>query len=167
MTNVITDNINYRILNNPFWKEDTTEISAYDFLNSGNVIMSKILLLEKTKARYEEIADSTNGSNFGEISSYDKHRERKAGFIKWIDKIMEVEKRIDSLKDTLSKWVVLADSQIDKVENLDYAIILRLRYIEQMSYEDISKKIFVSLATARRWNRLAIYDFQKANGYQD
>lgn len=167
MNNVITNNINYRIINNPFWKEDVTEITAFDFLNTGNVIQSKILLLERTKARYEEIADSTNGSNFGEVSSYDKHRERKAGFIKWIDKIMEVENHIENLKATLSAWIKLADTQIDKVENLDYAIILKLRFIEQMSYEEISKKIFVSLATVRRWNRLAIYEFQRTNGYSE
>lgn len=167
MNNVITNNINYRILNNQFWDEETSEISAYDFLNTGNVIMSKILLLEKTKARYEEIADSTNGSNFGEVSVYDKHRERKAGFIKWIDKIMDVEKKIEKLKATLSAWIKLVDIQIDKVDNVDYTIILKLRFLEQMSYEEISKKIFVSLATVRRWNRLAIYEFQKTNGYPD
>lgn len=167
MNNVITDNINYRILNNRFWEEGTNDISAYDFLNTGNVIMSKILLLEKTKARYEEIADSTNGSNFGEISLSDKHRERRAGFVKWIDKIMEVEKRIDKLTATLKAWIKIAEEQIEKVENIDYSIILKLRFLEQMSYEEIAKKIYVSFATVRRWNRLAIYDFQKTNGYSE
>lgn len=166
MNSAFTDNVNYKILNNPYWHEGVEDLSAYDFLNSGNVIISKINHLQKTKARYEEIADSTNGSNYENIGAYDKYRERKAGFIKWIDKIMEVEKKIERFKTLLADWVKLANSQIELVDNVDYSIVLKCRFIEQMSYEDIGEKIYVSLATVKRWLRCAINDFGRINNYK-
>lgn len=166
MNSAFTDNINYKILNNPYWHEGVEEISAYDFLNTGNVIISKINLLEKTKRRYEEIADSTNGSNYENVGAFDKFRERKAGFIKWIDKIMAVEKKIERFTALLETWKKLANSQIDLVENIDYSIILKCRFIEQMSYEDIGAKIYVSLATVKRWLRNSINDFGRVNNYK-
>ena len=95
-----------------------------------------------------------------------KCRERKAGFIKWIDKIMEVEKKIERYKTLLADWVKLANSQIELVDNVDYSIVLKCRFIEQMSYEDIGDKIYVSLATVKRWLRYAINDFGRINNYK-
>ena len=136
-----------------------------EFLQKPMRIQKRIDALILQKQSFEELANSIPGGNYSQ-PVVQKTRSQQAPFIKWIDKIMEVEKKIERYKTLLADWVKLANSQIELVDNVDYSIVLKCRFIEQMAYEDIGDKIYVSLATVKRWLRYAINDFGRINNYK-
>ena len=56
---------------------------------------------------------------------------------------------------------------IDEVENLDYRVLLKLRYINQMTICDISERMHISIPTAKRWHREALEVVEVPEKYRD
>lgn len=112
------------------------------------------------KEEIEIFADSIPGPN------YDKPitggtRNLNAPFIKWLDKIEEINQKIKEVEDDLSKTVESILTYISKISNSDYQDVLILYFINGMSLSQISNKIFVSIKTVKRWKYRAIVEFEK------
>ena len=130
-------------------------MTSKEFLQRPMRLRWRIDALKLQKEQYEELANSIPGGNYDK-PVVQKTRSNEAPFIKWIDKIMDIEKKIESLEaeyETAKAEVVKA---IEKLPNPDYQTILIMRYLNEYSWADICDKLYISLSTAKRWHWDAI-----------
>ena len=130
-------------------------MTSKEFLQKPIRIQHRIEQLQLKRKTFEELADSIPGGNYDK-PLVQKTRNTQAPFIKWIDKIMEVEKEIEKLEEEfeISKAEVI--KAIEKLDNADYQTLLIMRYLNEYSWTSICEKMYVSLSTAKRWHWEAI-----------
>ena len=136
-------------------------MTSKEFLQRPMRLKWRIDALKLQKEQYEELANSIPGGNYDK-PVVQKTRSNEAPFIKWIDKIMDIEKKIESLEaeyETAKAEVVKA---IEKLPNPDYQTILIMRYLNEYSWADICDKLYISLSTAKRWHWDAINNLEYA-----
>ena len=136
-------------------------MTSKEFLQRPMRLRWRIDALKLQKEQYEELANSIPGGNYDK-PVVQKSRSNEAPFIKWIDKIMDVEKKIESLQaeyETAKAEVVKA---IEKLPNPDYQTVLIMRYLNEYSWADICDKLYISLSTAKRWHWDAINSLEYA-----
>ena len=136
-------------------------MKSKEFLQRPMRLRWRIDDLKLQKEQYEELANSIPGGNYDK-PVVQKTRSNEAPFIKWIDKIMDVEKKIELLEaeyETAKAEVVKA---IEKLPSPDYQTILIMRYLNEYSWADICDKLYISLSTAKRWHWDAINSLEYA-----
>ncbi len=122
-----------------------------EFLQKPMRIQRRIDALKLQKQSFEELANSIPGGNYDQ-PVVQKTRSQQAPFIKWIDKIMEVEKKIEELTAEYEKAKDEVLTAIYQLPNPDYQNILIMRYLNDYSWATICTKMYVSLTTAKRWH---------------
>lgn len=89
-------------------------------------------------------------------SKVDKTPNADAPFARTLERIIDLEKDSDAMIDEL----VLKQSEIrrtvDAVENMNECLILRLRYLEHCSWEEIAQKMNFSLTQCHRIHKKAL-----------
>lgn len=111
--------------------------------------------IEKKKQLIEEyrrLSHSIPGPNYGNDMPRNPNRNLSAPFEKWIYLIIEEE---DKLKVMESELVVLKDETmkaINTVNNDDYKMVLIYRYIDWLGWNEIARKIYGCVKTARRYH---------------
>lgn len=126
-------------------------MTSKEFLQRPMRLKGRIESLELQKEQFEELADSIPGGNYDK-PVIQKTRSNQAPFIKWIDKIMEAEKKIDELKGEYETAKAEVMASIEKLPNTDYQTVLIMRYLNEYSWTYICEKLYVSLSTAKRWH---------------
>ena len=87
--------------------------------------------------------------------------------MKWLVKALDKEKEIEDLLKKMEELTNDITNTIDEVENLDYRVLLKLRYINQMTICDISERMHISIPTAKRWHREALEVVEVPEKYRD
>ena len=135
-------------------------MDGYKYLSQISKLRKKVEALKVRKRAYEEMADSIPTHPLDE-PVVQKTKENKAPFIKWIDKIWDVEKLIEEAETELKKLTLEAMGIIGKIKNVDYQNILVLRYINEFAWEDVCLQLNISRATCWRWHSFALTEFEK------
>lgn len=130
-----------------------------EFLQQPMRIQKRIDALIIQKQSYEELADSTPGNSFDQ-PVVQTSKARQAPFIKWIDKIMEIDKRIAELQAEYEKMKTEVVQVIEKLPDTNHQTILIMRYLNDYPWPTICEKLYISLTTAKRWH------FEAVNGIQ-
>ena len=130
-------------------------MTSKEFLQRPMKLKWRIDALILQKEQYEELANSIPGGNYDK-PVVQKTRSNEAPFIKWIDKIMDVEKKIESLQAEYESAKAEVVKAIEKLPNPDHQTILIMRYLNEYSWADICEKLYISLSTAKRWHWDAI-----------
>ena len=98
----------------------------------------------------------------GSISSpsleehFNPNRNTEAPFIRCLEKIWDLEQKI---KEEVDKLISLKEQMrdvIDAVQNTDEQMVLRYRYIHNMTWEQIGDELRADESTVRRWHRRAL-----------
>lgn len=79
-----------------------------------------------------------------------------AAFVRSIEKIMELERCIDEEIDLFVSLKEQIRSVISTVENTDERMVLKYRYVHNMSWEEIGCKMNVARSTVIRWHGRAL-----------
>ena len=130
-------------------------MTSKEFLQKPMRIQHRIEQLQLKRQTFEELANSIPGGNYDKPLAQ-KTRNTQAPFIKWIDKIMEVEKEIEKLEEEFEVAKAEVIKAIEKLDNADYQTLLIMRYLNEYSWTSICEKMYVSLSTAKRWHWEAI-----------
>lgn len=130
-------------------------MTSKEFLQRPMRLRLRIDALKLQKEQYKVLANSVPGGN------YDKPivqmtRSNNAPFIKWIDKIMDVEKKIETMEAEYETAKATVLKAIEKLPNTDHQTILIMRYLNEYSWTEICDKLYISLSTAKRWHWDAI-----------
>ena len=98
----------------------------------------------------------------GSISSpsfeehYNPNRNMEAPFIRCLEKIWDLEQKIKAKVDKLISLKDQMREVIDAVQNADEQMVLRYRYIHNMTWEQIGDELCADESTVRRWHREAL-----------
>lgn len=99
---------------------------------------------------------SQNISSPGFEEHYNATRNTDAPFVKQIEKIMELEKTINEEIDRLVDLKAQIRLTIDSVQNTDERMVLRYRYVDHMTWEQIGMTLYADPRTVRRWHGNAL-----------
>jgi len=101
-----------------------------------------------------EMSNAISSPQLGE--KVQTSRNQEAPFVRSIEKIMMLEDRINGEIDTLIDLKEQMRSVIAAVENTDEQMVLRYRYIHNMTWEDIGDELHADKSTVRRWHGSAL-----------
>lgn len=133
-------------------KQYLSQISRFD-----RMIKNKMTELAQYKELAYGLSAIANEERVQTTPEFDKMSGKVA-------KIIEMEKKIDSLIDEYVDKKNLIVSQIDSMENETYYEILFARYIEKKTFEKIATDIGYSFRNTTRLHGKALIDFEKKYG---
>lgn len=102
---------------------------------------------------------SRSVSTGGLEEHHNPNHSTEAPFVKCLEKIDEIERDVNARIDRLVDLRRTVDRAIDAMEDDTEQILLRCRYLEGLSWTDISHIINVSLRTAHRIHSAALQNF--------
>jgi DNA-directed RNA polymerase specialized sigma subunit len=88
-----------------------------------------------------------------------KSRSTEAPFARIIEKIVDLEKVINRDIDRYVDLKTEMNVAIDRVSNVDERLLLRYRYLNNYSWDDIAQLLNVSGRTVHRIHSTALYNF--------
>lgn len=115
----------------------------------------KIQKLQQIVAEYLRLANTIPGVNLDQIR-VDGTRKLDAPFEKWILRALDDELLIEELKRQLPRIKCEIISLIDELEDKEYKMVLIHRYIDWLSWTDISQKLYYSPSKIRRTHDKAL-----------
>ena len=121
------------------------------------MIKNKMTELSQYKDLAYGLSEITNEERVQTTPEFDKMSGKVA-------KIIEIEKKIDSLIDEYVDKKNLIISQIDEIENETYYEILFARYIEKKTFEKIADEMTYSWRQIIRLHGIALQEFEKKYG---
>ena len=121
------------------------------------MIKNKMTELSQYKDLAYGLSAITNEERIQSSPDFDKMTGKVA-------KIIEMERKIDSLIDDYVDKKNVIVSQIDSMENETYYEILFARYIEKKTFEKIADEMMYSWRQIIRLHGLALKEFEKIYG---
>ena len=106
--------------------------------------------------QYRRLADTIPGGNYDKPFVKPSNRNTEAPFVKWVNKALDKEKEIEQEIERLNNLVLEISLVIDSLENINYRILLRLRYIDSKTIEEIAEQMHYALPTIKKWHREAV-----------
>lgn len=104
--------------------------------------------------KLREMSCSISSPQLGE--KVQSSRKQEAPFVRSIEKISMLTEKINNEIDTLIDLKEQMRGVIAAVENTDEQMVLRYRYIHNLTWEDIGDELNVDSRTARRWHGTAL-----------
>lgn len=128
-----------------------------EYLNQAKHLDALINYRLRELDYWRDMSGRISGSNFE--PHYNPNKPTEAPFVRVIEKIDELERDIEDkirhlmeLKDEISR-------AIDKLESYDEQMVLRYRYLDRFSWEEISHMLHVSERTVYRIHGDALANF--------
>ncbi len=107
--------------------------------------------------RLREMACSVGSPGFEE--RHNPNRATDAPFVKSLEKVWELNKKIDDEIDSLIDLKDQMREAIAKVSDIDEQLVLRYRYIHNMTWEEIGNRLHADRTTVYRWHGMALKNF--------
>lgn len=130
-------------------------MTAKEYLSQVYKLDHKIYLMKLEVEEYHRLASSIPGQDFTR-ERVQTTRNLDAPFTKWIYKAIEKEEQIKKKMEELLRVKTEVMSVIDNIENDNLRVVLKLRYIDSLSWGEIAEKIYASDKTVRRWHNQAL-----------
>lgn len=118
-------------------------------------------LLEKIQKKKEYIAfcderaSSIPGQDFT-TPRVDHTPSYEAPFVKWIIKAADAKRELETLEEQCGRVKAEIETAISKLGDEDLQMVLIFRYIDWLSWIEISNKIYCSIASVYRKHKEAI-----------
>ena len=104
--------------------------------------------------RLREMAVSIGSPGFEE--HYDPNHATEAPFVHALEKVWKMEEKINSEIDRLVDLKEQIRSVIEAVSDPNERMVLRYRYIHNMTWEQIGDELHADARTIRRWHGSAL-----------
>ncbi len=130
-------------------------MTAKEYLCRYHNLMERIKIKEQYIEFCKQRGASISSPSFDGMPK-SPTRDNEAPFVKWLIKRKQAEEELESL-ETRAKEVKLETEQtIMTLNNETYEMVLIMRYIDWMTWEDIAAKLYFSKATIKRKHEKAI-----------
>lgn len=132
-------------------------MTAKEYLSGAKRLDDIINCCLRELEYWRSLSRSVSGSNFEEHLNPDRPTE--APFARCLDKIDEIERDINGKVDALVDLRTEINKAIDAVGNFEEQIVLRCRYLDNLTWEAIGGIIGVSVRTVHRIHGTALQHF--------
>jgi len=130
-------------------------MTAKEYLNQARLLDRKIKSLQTELGYLNELASGCNTPSIDGVR-VQKTADLKAPFIKYIDKIFEMEKKIEGEIEKLMALKEEISSTISEIGNPQLELILRERYVNCRNWETISESMGYSLVYLYKMHKQAL-----------
>jgi len=104
--------------------------------------------------RLRAMATSVSSPNWDEKVSHSPNTN--APFVRCLERIVDLENKINAEVDRLVNLKEQVREVIEKVSNTDEQMVLRYRYIHNLTWEQIGDELNADKSTVRRWHGNAL-----------
>ena len=129
-------------------------MTAKEYLHQAYRLDHKINSDIEELRRLREMSGSISSPALGDRVQTSQSYE--ASFVHSIEKIISLEEKINQEIDTLVDLKEQMRGVIAAVDNTDEQMVLRYRYIHNMTWEDIGDELNADKSTVRRWHGTAL-----------
>ena len=129
-------------------------MTAKEYLNQGYRLDKKINSNLKELEQLRSMANSISSPGFE-----DHHRPgtpTEASFVRVLERVWKMEEMLNAEIDVLVDLREQIRCVIDAVSDPNERLVLRYRYIHNMTWEKISEELHAGETSIRRWHRAAL-----------
>ena len=104
--------------------------------------------------RLRELSTSVSSPSWGERIQTQRHTD--ALFVRYLERIEELQIKINDEVDNLIALKAEIRDVINKVMDIDERLVLRYRYVHNFTWEQIGDELNADKSTIRRWHGNAL-----------
>ncbi len=132
-------------------------MTAKEYLNQARHLDALINSRLREIDYWKDLAHGVTGSGFE--AHYNSNRTTEASFVLCIEKIAEIQQ---SVEEKVAHFIQLRDEmnrQIDMLDSREEQTLLRYRYIDGFTWEEVAMLLNVSVRTVHRIHGAALQNF--------
>lgn len=133
-------------------------MTAKEYLNQARHLDALINCRLREIDYWKELSSSVSGMRFDGMP-HSPNRPTEAPFVRCLEKIDEIQRSVEEKITYLVRLKEEINTAIDKLENRDEQLVLRYRYLDDCTWEEISRMLNVSLRTVHRIHGSALQNF--------
>ena len=132
-------------------------MTAKEYLNQARHLDALINSRLREIDYWKDLSNSVSGSGFE--AHYNSGRPTEAPFVRCIENIDEIQRSVEEKVAYLIQLRDEMNKQIDMLDSREEQTLLRYRYIDGFSWEEIARVLNVSLRTVHRIHGAALQNF--------
>ena len=132
-------------------------MTAKEYLNQARHLDALINCRLREIDYWRELSSSVSGSNFE--PHYNPNKPTEAPFVRCLEKIDTIQRDVAEKIPYLVRLKGEINTAIDALEMRDEQLVLRYRYLDDCTWEEISRMLNVSLRTVHRIHGSALQHF--------
>lgn len=135
-------------------------MTAKEYLKQAYLLDKQIQVEVKTLEQLRDMRGVIQGCSYGEKIGTNPNRNLEAPFIRTIEKIWELEEKINAQIPKLVSLQSEINEAIDQMEDPAEKLLLKYRYLNDMDWYNIADKLDISVRTVHRIHATALQNFQ-------
>ena len=132
-------------------------MTAKEYLNQARHLDALINCRLREIDYWRDLSSSVSGSNFE--PHYNPNKPTEAPFVRCLEKIDAIQKDVAEKVAYLVCLKETINAAIDRLASREEQLVLRYRYLDNCSWEEISRMLNVSLRTVHRIHGSALQNF--------
>lgn len=136
-------------------------MTAKEYLNQARHLDALIHCRLREIDYWRDLSSSVSGSSFEE--HHNPNRPTEAPFVRCLEKIDEIQRSVEEKVAYLICLKEEINKAIDKLENRDEQLLLRYRYLDNCTWEEIAAMLNVSIRSVHRIHGMALQHFSVPN----
>ena len=132
-------------------------MTAKEYLNQARHLDALINCRLREIDYWRELSSSVSGSNFE--PHYNPNKPTEAPFVRCLEKIDTIQRDVAEKIAYLVRLKGEINTAIDALEMRDEQLVLRYRYLDDCTWEEISRMLNVSLRMVHRIHGSALQHF--------
>ncbi len=133
-------------------------MTAKEYLNQARHLDALINCRLREIDYWKDLSSGVSGMRFDGMP-HSPNRPTEAPFVRCLEKIDEIQRSVEEKITYLVRLKEEINTAIDKLENREEQLVLRYRYLDDCTWEEISRMLNVSLRTVHRIHGSALQNF--------
>lgn len=136
-------------------------MTAKEYLNQARHLDALIHCRLREIDYWRDLSSSVSGSGFEE--HHNPNRPTDAPFVRCLEKIDEIQRSVEEKVTYLICLKEEINKAIDKLDSRDEQMLLRYRYLDNCTWEEIAAMLNVSIRSVHRIHGMALQHFSVPN----
>ena len=136
-------------------------MTAREYLNQARHLDALIHCRLREIDYWRDLSSSVSGSGFEE--HHNPNRPTEAPFVRCLEKIDEIQRSVEEKVAYLICLKEEINKAIDKLDSRDEQLLLRYRYLDNCTWEEIAAMLNVSIRSVHRIHGMALQHFSVPN----
>ena len=136
-------------------------MTAKEYLNQARHLDALIHCRLREIYYWRDLSSSVSGSSFEE--HHNPNRPTEAPFVRCLEKIDEIQRSVEEKVAYLICLKEEINKAIDKLDSRDEQLLLRYRYLDNCTWEEIAAMLNVSIRSVHRIHGMALQHFSVPN----
>ena len=136
-------------------------MTAKEYLNQARHLDALIHCRLREIDYWRDLSSSVSGSSFEE--HHNPNRPTEAPFVRCLEKIDEIQHSVEEKVAYLICLKEKINRAIDKLDNRDEQLLLRYRYLDNCTWEEIAAMLNVSIRSVHCSHGMALQHFLVPN----